>query len=25
VVSDRDLAPGFVDLLRGNGIEVFLA
>ena len=25
VVSDRDLAPGYVDLLRRNGIEVLLA
>ncbi|MGH9605470.1 MAG: DeoR/GlpR family DNA-binding transcription regulator [Terracidiphilus sp.] len=25
VVSDRDLAPEFVEMLRGNGIEVFLA
>lgn len=25
VVSDRDLAPGFVNLLRRNGVEVILA
>jgi DeoR/GlpR family transcriptional regulator of sugar metabolism len=25
VVSDRDLAPGYVDLLRRNGVEVILA
>jgi len=25
VVSDRELAPGYVDLLRRNGVEVLLA
>ena len=25
VVSDNELAPEYVELLRGNGIEVFLA
>jgi DeoR/GlpR family transcriptional regulator of sugar metabolism len=25
VVSDSELAPEYVDLLRNNGVEVFLA